>query len=491
MNRDIHYEKRMIVNKYSNIPPFNLKQSDQSSNVSGNIFDNPEANCNNCCKKRQKHLQCKISKPVSNFEKIDTETDTSENKVISKVMRNFQKATPSREFTTIDITENDSIETLYRKSSNIKLGKNIPGHRLMKNLLQNFDNDGDKVATVQQNKKKGNSPKKSHNKTKIKNRKQNLEQNKITPNEIQTNTSSHSVHYSIDKDTSTTGLVWPPRSVEVINYCGKNCYRIPVCPKEEDIDKINSESYKTRQNNSNGNRNCTNNKCENVHRIEQPKKDIPIKSDKPNSSRQKETRKKQPKTLKVKQNSFVQMQVEKLNNVLGIGDGNKVNNMKKQDDLQINRTSQHSDYMDMINAARNKVPWIKEGHHYSNDQEWSDGSDDCVSTACINFPKETKMAIYQQLNDQRHPKSLSQFATVENFRPAVPLRNSVQHYDDYPCHTCLIRPHVSESNATRKYMGNTKLKIPMPCKKNLLCDKGDHHHGPCGYTHNTLNKIVH
>ncbi|KAF7271717.1 hypothetical protein GWI33_015428 [Rhynchophorus ferrugineus] len=413
MNRDIHYEKRMIVNKYSNIPPFNLKQTDQSSNVSGNIFDNPEANCNNCCKKRQKHLQCKISKPVSNFEKIETETDTSENKIISKVMRNFQKATPSREFTTIDITENDSIETLYRKSSNIKL------------------------------------------------------------------------------DTSTTGLVWPPRSVEVINYCGKNCYRIPVCPKEEGIDKINSESYKTRQNNSNGNRNCTINKCENVHRIEQPKKDIPLKSDKPNSSRRKETRKKQPKTLKLKQNSFVQMQVEKLNNVLGIGDGNKVNNMKKQDDLQINRTSQHSDYMDMINAARNKVPWIKEGHHYSNDQEWSDDSDDCVSTACINFPKETKMAIYQQLNDQRHPKSLSQFGKVENFRPAVPLRNSVQHYDDYPCHTCLIRPHVSESNATRKYMGNTKLKIPMPCKKNLLCDKGDHHHGPCGYTHNTLNKIVH
>lgn len=67
------------------------------------------------------------------------ESKLKNKKVISKVIQQFQNVTPTRVLEEQQMSQNTSIQTIYRKSNTCKLGKNLPKHTLMKSLLQNLE----------------------------------------------------------------------------------------------------------------------------------------------------------------------------------------------------------------------------------------------------------------------------------------------------------------------------------------------------------------
>lgn len=67
------------------------------------------------------------------------ESKLKSKKVISKVIQQFQNVTPTRVLEEQQMSQNTSIQTIYRKGNSCKLGKNLPKHNLMKSLLQNLE----------------------------------------------------------------------------------------------------------------------------------------------------------------------------------------------------------------------------------------------------------------------------------------------------------------------------------------------------------------
>ncbi|KAL1494449.1 hypothetical protein ABEB36_010047 [Hypothenemus hampei] len=177
MNKDKYFERRMIVSKYSNRPPFELKKSKQDSqDILEKIKMYPEEICKNCCS-NQSSVKPLSSKPQS-YPSQELKTSDS---IIPKVLEHFQKATPS----SIMNHNTYSIHILYR---NDKLGKNIPKHKLMKSLLENLDKN----------------PKKDVFRDR-KPRKQTFFDRDET---IKPDFNVYGKGRKIDKKTSTTGLSW-------------------------------------------------------------------------------------------------------------------------------------------------------------------------------------------------------------------------------------------------------------------------------------------
>lgn len=67
------------------------------------------------------------------------ESKLKSTKVISKVIQQFQNVTPTRVWEEQQMSQNTSIQTIYRKSNNCKLGNKLPKHNLMRSLLQNLE----------------------------------------------------------------------------------------------------------------------------------------------------------------------------------------------------------------------------------------------------------------------------------------------------------------------------------------------------------------
>lgn len=118
----------MVVNKFSNIPPFYLKE--EKSVVSAARHKRIHAKSNN-----------EVTKIKSDHSGSHTASSNSRklNSIIPKVIESFQKVTPKIDSNYME-SSRASLKTLFR-NSNISFGKHIPDHAVMKNLLQNFDVD--------------------------------------------------------------------------------------------------------------------------------------------------------------------------------------------------------------------------------------------------------------------------------------------------------------------------------------------------------------
>ncbi|XP_030758756.1 uncharacterized protein LOC115884341 [Sitophilus oryzae] len=499
MNQDKYFERRMVVNKFSNRPPFDLKKPQESLNITENIKEYPEENCINCCKNRctkQKPPVIPKSKKLSKTAPDKELADNTDNRlIISKIIENFQKATPSRELhRNSDIINKGSVETLYRKSTISKLGKNIPEHKLMKNLLKNFEADSERCLAQ----KKRNFGNRKGSKCK-----------KIA---VKKNGPFNSCS-KINKKTSTTGLVWPPRSVEMMHFYD-NKMSSNHNTIYEDMEEISSNNESSRPISEVGDivlkrRKLTKQFKNNISDETVPKmsykpgriETLPKTNSKNNNDKKlKQNLSDRPeknirKTIPMKEKSFVQNQVEKLNKA-SIRK-NKEKTTETERPKYCSQSAQKSQYLEVMNKVKNTIPQIKNVFQSDSEQVWSDPSFDEIAPQYITFPKETRMAIDQRLSEKRCPIPLSKFTKIDNVKPAVVLNAEETNYNDY-CHCydhgdgpAKTQNYPAERrNTTAKTTNKSKWKIPMPCKKNLLCDKGDHHNGPCGYTHNSFNKVV-
>lgn len=57
-----------------------------------------------------------------------------------RIIESFRKITPTKQLED-PMSQNSSIQTIYRNRKTCQLGKNIPRHKLMKSLLENLDSD--------------------------------------------------------------------------------------------------------------------------------------------------------------------------------------------------------------------------------------------------------------------------------------------------------------------------------------------------------------
>lgn len=138
----VKVRRRMVANKFSNRPPFYLKDEQTVNKQSPSLYSK-----NIRGEKTMKSI-CEIRESKRNSAGNQTMSSNSRklNSIIPKVIESFQKVTPKVDSNYMDSSQ-DSLKTLFR-NSNLSFGKHIPDHAAMKNLLHNFDVEKkrDKVA---------------------------------------------------------------------------------------------------------------------------------------------------------------------------------------------------------------------------------------------------------------------------------------------------------------------------------------------------------
>ncbi|CAG9773121.1 unnamed protein product [Ceutorhynchus assimilis] len=446
----------MLFSKFNSRPPFERKKPTELYDIVDKIKSYPKSCCENCCGNR-----AIVEKP--SMQKSSSIPRPAKSKDLEK----FQRTSPS-------------IQTLYRNSNVCKLmGRNVPKHNLMKKLLQNLDSDGD-------------DSRKSFAKTK---KKKFFVQREVIRTDFDVNCkarksgdckveSKTKMSQKVDKQTSTTGLSFETlHSANCCKYCKSKLASGNFVVEEPKVLRsysfglppiISQRSLRSEQNNFR----------KIIKRLDI---DPPIhKATSKNINRGK---------------TFVQIQVERLDKQLKfnakhphssyIGSRKHKNTSEIKPNKKIEKEaklakdkSRAAAYLELMNKVKEACPQL----HLSNNSiksetGWSDYS---APEECVKFPKETRTAMDQRLYERR---PLSKFTMVQHCRPAVNIIN------DDRCSGDLCRqaePDIKEPKCSKeKYkVISNRSKLSMPCKKNLLCDKGEYHTGTCGYTHCNRNKVI-
>ncbi|XP_050304905.1 uncharacterized protein LOC126742299 isoform X2 [Anthonomus grandis grandis] len=242
---------------------------------------------------------------------------------------------------------------------------------------------------------------------------------------------------------------------------------------------------------------------------EAPTKDVTIEP----------TKRTQKSFVKPKGKTFVQSQVEKLDKVLRVPpkppqatqflgkvkSGNYQSRVEKSGQAYARKNEITCGYMKIMDRVKNNCPHIKEPVKYSNfasDHSWSDSSPES-DPELVRFPRETRTAMGQCLRDQRQPVPLSKYSNIShnNFAPAIPRYsqyvdpNNYNHADPdssfYYNQEAQVRRTTSlKVRESKKTVPGRSSRVKLPCKKNLLCDQGETHDGPCGYTRSSHNRVI-
>lgn len=181
-----NYHRRTSIDKFNNRPPFDIKKMDDSTST-----ENKEQSvsiCNNCEKiymNAAAKSYINVARYLGQFgDKCQVSNKTKT--IIPKIMESFQKAAPNKTVKRVQVKEqSESLETLFRNNKQF-FGKIIPDHKLMKDLLKNFDDESStgKPVSYQQI-------------------------DMIPSKDTSTNLSEIDPKIRIDKATSTTGIQWP------------------------------------------------------------------------------------------------------------------------------------------------------------------------------------------------------------------------------------------------------------------------------------------
>uniref|UniRef100_A0AAR5QAU3 Uncharacterized protein n=2 Tax=Dendroctonus ponderosae TaxID=77166 RepID=A0AAR5QAU3_DENPD len=519
MHRDRNFERRLMVNKFSNRPPFDLKKPKELYGIEEKIKAYPEEACKSCCRNRTEtclELKANKSMPSKNTGKQLGSTPGK------RIIETFRKITPANQLET-PMSQNSSIQTIYRNSKTCQLGKNIPRHKLMKSLLQNLDSDEMHESKTFPNK----------GRRKYKNSKKQLfEKDEVVRTDFSVSfnlkqqnrnaTVKHSEHVGapqkMDKKTSTTGLPWPAKStVQMKKKSSQSCR----CPK---IDSTNFRLIKEERNADVWSQFSTDSFLEEVPtkdvlncKKKQFEANIPNKVLETRSCEKREPRRqKSSKTstqmnnsaLKLKSNekTFVQTQVEKLNKVLKTPKLPDSRYSRKASECFEPRHPQYmphiqhkkeinSKYIGMMNTIRTNCPRFESSTNArpnESDYEWSEATETSLIAERIKFPRETRIAVDQHLREGRAKIPLSRFTKIDEkiCRPAIPQRewayehSYLEAFDEINQQGDYARKKKQTTEARKQTP-----KLNIPCRKNLLCDKGQQHKGQCGYTHNN-NKVI-
>ncbi|CAH0564570.1 unnamed protein product [Brassicogethes aeneus] len=460
MKEDTNFSRRMVLSKFSNTPPFHMKSNETFSRGESlrKILqpENPDycnendpfcecgrkpvhkhmvcsqsehnrKNSEKCYVSRRKHQSdtfpqsnCpKIDQPAKNISRKEMVQQKPNNNVVPRVLENFKKIEPRHNYS----------EPVVPRNS---IGKNIPSHSVMTNLLGNLI-------------KYDNTPEKNfHSQSKAKKYAVINQSSQSYPSQFQRRRFDKDVlNQRIDKYTSTTGLHWAPEcnnSKRITqNYntklqnkakpkCPMACHRNLVCKNKrkslnETIEILDSASRTNIIEYMNPNI-CTSNSSEFEHDFI---KDL---------NRKKKTTKKNLSPVKKmppeKTKSFVRLQVDRYNRMVQ-GQDKKTQNCQKN----------HTQFM---NSVKEKVPRIipTETDQFTESQDWSDTYKEEIK---VCFPKETKQAMEKLMDNKTRKTSVHRQARRMN-PPGEEERPS-------------LKPNCK------------KLSI-LPCHKNLLCNRGFH-----------------
>lgn len=183
-----HYNRRSSIDKFNNRPPFDIKKMDDATSTENKEQGVPL--CNNC-EKAHMNTAAKSYISVARYleqfgDKYQIYKCNKNKKIIPKIIESFQKVTPKKNTKKAKLKKkSESLETLFRNNKQIS-GKILPNHKIMKDLLKNFDGENAMEKAVS------------------------YEQIDMIPSkDTSTYPSDNHRTLRVDKGTSTTGLQWP------------------------------------------------------------------------------------------------------------------------------------------------------------------------------------------------------------------------------------------------------------------------------------------
>ncbi|XP_056643199.1 uncharacterized protein LOC130449417 isoform X2 [Diorhabda sublineata] len=335
--------RRMLVQKYRNRPPFDLKKKEAMNRHFRKSFQHVEESF----KTIMNHLdamqsECAIDIFINNENKPGTnlEQQLKPKNIAPKIIESFRKATPKRiplyrnskrvlgnlkkHQMKLNLKDDVPVETLY-KNDNLTLGKNIPDHKIMKNLLEDFKESN--IST------------------------------------------------RIDKSTSTTGIIWP------IPQCNRNKVR---CNQ-----KVKSNIQRKLKRNMNSKE-----RLPDMRKLKSNSRYV--KSFVGSKSSVCQNFIAEGKMRKSKEKSFVKTQVENFNKM------SKKNDVSNQGNFEMKNGCKN--YLEMMNSVKNKLPKIqpKTEISISDNCDWSSTTEKPPDRPRdIKFPRETKDAIQLMIQDSR------------------------------------------------------------------------------------------
>nr|XP_023015629.1 uncharacterized protein LOC111505106 [Leptinotarsa decemlineata] len=440
MTIDVDSRRRMVVNKFSNRPPFDLKNREipitKNVETRKKSFENVNKSYKSIIQQLDGELQETRTCPDNN----------KTNNIIPRIIESFKRVTPTRQVVFLKNRNNNlsskdsSLQTLYRNNQNF--GKHIPRHKIMKNLLQDFE-----TGTVIENK----------------NSSCDTIPTKDTSCDYLSKSEGYSFNTKVDKTTSTSGLPWP--------VVLQNGDRIPIRINKSHKSIVKSRSRIPQRKDAR-------------KKIELSKGDIGNEGSKPSVSssgveyapikdipeclHEKQTDSKQmnrhlcvrentyvlneirdeQKTVRNKERSFVQDQVEMFNNLTSTP-GPRRKKLTRDRESEIMNSNMNKNYLGMMTSVKKHFPKLKPEPTSTDNCDWSNPEED---TTEVKFPKETRNAMEILIqNSRKHMRApLTKYLKYQDggLQPAIP-------------------EHAMDSN-----------KNALPCFKNMLCDRVQHG-GPC------------
>lgn len=366
----------MVITKFRNRPPFNLKSKEDQAVIDRKSF----------IQNSRKTLENLEKSYIENFEIL---TDNKTRNIIPKVIDSFQKITPSKEVEKVSsLTE--SVHTLFRNKKS-QFGRQIPNHQIMNSLLKHSH---------------GNSMKRSYN-----HGIDTIPTKEIQKFKIEVKKRADKV--CVDKKTSTTGL----SSYNFNNNLPSNV----KCVKSKIPQRKRFSNEHIRNNNTT--------------LSSQPSSEVDIIPTKDKNSgckiptlvakgKQKtfvlEARKSGHKCNTKPPRGFVGKQVEKYNK-FGFGNASRTKSTVKNIPKDVD-----SGYIDIMSSIRENYPKLSSNNVdiSSDHREWSDNTLSTLKDK-VTFPRETRDAMEKLMGETRSTtrKPLAKFVKTKDMllRPAISL----------------------------------------------------------------------
>ncbi|KAG5894114.1 hypothetical protein JTB14_004052 [Gonioctena quinquepunctata] len=444
---DAQSRRRMVINKFSNRPPFDLKNKEISVTRSTEIRKASLESVNKSYKGIIKHLDATQPR--------ESQSENNTKNIIPKIIESFQKVTPTRQVVFLKNKKNhlsskdSSLQTIYRNHFNF--GKHIPKHQIMKNLLQDFESE-----------------------TNMKNKNSYHGVDTIPTRETCPRTHVKSLRKKVDKTTSTSGLAWP-----VVLKSGE---RIPIritqstpvksrsrIPKRKDVNKKTAQMEASEV------------ESKPTSRYSSDAEYIPIKEKLPFSGIEKgaigdqtpnhhsyirentyilQENTDEEKSGRKKEKSFVQNQVDKFNKISSMYAPRRKQAARNREWENMNR-NMNKNYLSMMTSVKKHYPRMQEIRTEPTTTDNYDWSDTADNTTDVKFPKETRDAMESLILSTRKftrtPLSKYLKHSDMELQPAIP-EYSIEHCKNAHSHET-FKHHI-------------------PCSKSLLCHRGEHE-GPC------------
>ncbi|XP_072396083.1 uncharacterized protein [Diabrotica undecimpunctata] len=412
--------RRMVVQKFSNRPPFDRKKKETNGNQLRKSFHHVEQSFRTI----MSHLDAiKSDYDINNSIIPENEKEIKislkpKTNIAPKIIQTFQNATPKRmvnyskrpegkksgstkNVSKINSTVDMPVQTLYR-NKNLAFGKVIPNHKIMKDLLQNFEKS-----------------------------------------------ESFYVSTRVDKSTSTTGIIWPIVEAKI---CGTK----EKVYKKRNVSKRPSK-IPTRRCLHQGNRSfvhtshvSTEKQLKRTTKTQSFVKSKPILCEKSDGTFVIEQ-------SKIKNNrNVVRNQTEKLNKI-----GNrKINRHSIHRQLEPKTRNLSKNYIAMMNSVKNSCPKIETKTDVTNTDhfEWSRTETGwSISDVPVNrpedikFPKETKEAVEIMIQNSRKflRTPLAKYLKNDDqltIQPAISIKRAEKKIGPFTVSTPMERVSSSKEN---------------------------------------------